>query len=260
MSTRVITSEVRASYVNLFQQSKFGKFGVALLVNKNDAALVQQLSEAYQEAVQEGANVYGGKIPAQPKVPWYDGDSGEHGEEAIGHHVIRTTSVNRPSTIALNPDGQTAHEVIDPNEVYSGCWIKADITFKAYNNEGVKGVAIYVNNVLKVRDDTRFGGGPEDAAVAFGITKKDIASTASGFPVPGQNAQVVSGVVPGAVQAAPGVPLAPPPTVQQQIAPWDAQAAPAAPVVAPARAVPAAPAMPAAPGIPGAPAQPNLPF
>lgn len=45
-------------------------------------------------------------------------------------------------------------------DLYGGCWVRAQILVKAYENGANKGIALYLNEVMKVRDDEKFGGMP----------------------------------------------------------------------------------------------------
>lgn len=49
-------------------------------------------------------------------------------------------------------------EIIDPNEIYAGCWARASITAYAYDTKGNRGVAFTLNNIQKIKDDTAFSG------------------------------------------------------------------------------------------------------
>jgi hypothetical protein len=48
--------------------------------------------------------------------------------------------------------------ILDPDEVYSGCYGRASLTFYAYNQQGSKGIACGLNNLQKLEDGERLGG------------------------------------------------------------------------------------------------------
>ena len=48
--------------------------------------------------------------------------------------------------------------IIDPEEVYSGVYGRASISFYAYNTNGNKGIACWLNNLQKLRDGEPLGG------------------------------------------------------------------------------------------------------
>ena len=50
------------------------------------------------------------------------------------------------------------NDIIDPNEVYSGCYGRASINFYAFNSNGNKGIACGLNNIQKLLDGEPLGG------------------------------------------------------------------------------------------------------
>ena len=59
------------------------------------------------------------------------------------------------------------NEILDPDEVYSGCYGRASITFYPYNNSS-NGIAAALNNVQKLADGDRLGGARATAEEDFG--------------------------------------------------------------------------------------------
>ena len=154
----ITTGKVRASYVNIFQPraSQNGgelKYSVTLLIPKNDIATINNIYAEIEKAKQEGAQkVFGGNIPPMCKTPLYDGDgvrpSGEYfGEECKGCLVMTASAKMQPSIVGLD-----MQNIINPAEVYSGCYIRANINFFAYNTNGNKGIGCGLNAVQKIED------------------------------------------------------------------------------------------------------------
>lgn len=154
----ITTGKVRASYVNVFQPKvpKNGgepKYTLTLLIPKTDTATLNSIYAEIEKAKLEGAQkVFNGAVPPMCKTTLYDGDgyqpSGEaFGEECRGHMVLRTSSTARPLTVGLD-----MQEILNPADVYSGCYVRANINFYAYNNEGNKGIACGLNAVQKIGD------------------------------------------------------------------------------------------------------------
>ena len=154
----ITTGVVRASYVNIFQPraSQNGgdpKYSVTLLIPKNDTATINGIYAEIEKAKQEGAQrVFGGSIPPMCKTPIYDGDgvrpSGEpFGEECRGCLVMTASAKQQPVIVDLN-----LQNIINPADVYSGCYIKANISFFAYNTNGNKGIGCGLNCVQKHED------------------------------------------------------------------------------------------------------------
>lgn len=175
--TRVITGEVRLSYVNLLKprESQFGgepKYSVTLLIPKNDFATKQRIDAAIEAAKMQGkANKWGGVMPPVVPTPIHDGDGVKSdgtsfGEECRGHWVISaSSSVDQPPKIVdinLNP-------ILDPTEVYSGMYARVAINLAPYASMGKKGVGCYLStNVQKTRDGEPLGGSAPAAADDFG--------------------------------------------------------------------------------------------
>ena len=171
MSTKVITGKVRFSYVNIFNSRAFkagqdAKYSVCLLIPKEDKATIKKINAAIEEAVQEGiASKWGGKKPANLKLPLRDGDD-ERADEAPeyeGMYFLNANSTQKPGIV-----DKDLNEILDPDEVYSGCWGRASINFYAFSVNGNKGVGVGLNNIQKLKDDTRLGAARPSAESDFG--------------------------------------------------------------------------------------------
>jgi hypothetical protein len=163
MSTKVVTGKVRFSFCNIFEprESQGGgdaKYSVTLLIPKTDTATLNKIKEAMAEAREKfcqrnGANA----LPAKPNHTLHDGDgqrpSGDDfGPECKGCYVITVSSKQKPIIVDkdLNP-------VIDPAEVYSGCYGRASINFYGYSTAGKKGISAGLLSVQKLSDGEPFG-------------------------------------------------------------------------------------------------------
>lgn len=189
----VTTGKVRASFVHIFQPRKQddgeAKYSVTLLIPKTDAVTLNAIYAEIERAKQDGAQrVFGGTIPPGCRIPIYDGDgvrptSGEpFGEECRGCMVITASAKIQPSIVGLDMQA-----IINPADVYSGCYIRANINFYAYSQKGNKGVGCGLNAVQKIEE-----GEPLTARVsaeeAFGGTN---AYAGAGYApgVPGVDSQ-----------------------------------------------------------------------
>lgn len=171
MATKVVTNKVRFSYVNIFRSRSFSdgqdaKYSICLLIPKEDTVTVKKLKAAIDEAVQEGiASKWGGKKPANLKLPLRDGDE-ERAEEAPeyeGMYFLNANSTQKPGIV-----DKDLNEILDPDEVYSGCWGRASINFFPFNSNGNKGVGVGLNNIQKLKDGDRLGGARAKAEDDFG--------------------------------------------------------------------------------------------
>ena len=167
-STRVVTGKVRFSFVNVFEARAFGenteeKYSVMLMIPKTDTATLSRIKAAIDAAAQKGLQTkFGGKMPTVLKTTLKDADkdTNQDGDvlstiwpETAGHYVINVSSKNKPQVVdaGLNP-------IIDPCELYSGCYGRASINFFAYNNSGNKGISAGLNNIQKLEDGEPLGG------------------------------------------------------------------------------------------------------
>lgn len=155
----ITTGKVRLSFVNIFkpktQLNGDSKYSVTMIIPKSDIETLNNINKAMETAIQEGiSKTFNGTKPPIIKKPLYDGDglrpNGEpFGAECKGCMVITaTTGIEYPPVIVdLN-----RQPIIDPTTVYSGCYGRVNISFKAYNVNGSKGVGCYLRGVQKIED------------------------------------------------------------------------------------------------------------
>ena len=60
------------------------------------------------------------------------------------------------------------NEILDPDEVYSGCWGRASLNFYPFDSNGNKGIGAGLNNIQKVKDGERLGPARASAEDDFG--------------------------------------------------------------------------------------------
>lgn len=198
----ITTGKVRASYAHVFQPhaapgSSDAKYSVTLLIPKTDTITLNSIYREIEFAKQAGIQkTFGGVLPPVIKVPIYDGDgtrpNGEpFGEECRGHMVLRASSREQPSVVDLN-----VQPILNPAELYSGCYIRASINFFAYNQSGNRGIGCGLDAVQKIEDGEPLTS-RVTAAEAFGGSNAYTGSVAtvgagarttvypSGYPQPG---------------------------------------------------------------------------
>lgn len=86
--------------------------------------------------------------------PLRDGEQKEHLEGfGAGHLFMKAKSKRRPGVI-------TAAKVAidDPEAIYSGCYVRFNVTPFAYDKGGGKGISVALNSVMFVRDGDRLDG------------------------------------------------------------------------------------------------------
>ena len=162
--TGVRLGEVRFSYTAVFQPKKNddgtpSKYGVCIIIPKEDTETVNLVKEAIDAAKQRGKmEKWGGKIPANVKSCLRDGDTDREDDEAFaGCYFLNASSRNKPGVKVLE-DGVVS-DALDEEDFYSGCYGAVTLDFFPYESSGNKGVGAGLNNVIKTRDGERLSGG-----------------------------------------------------------------------------------------------------
>ena len=78
-------------------------------------------------------------------------------------YFLNANSTKKPGIV-----DKDLNEILDPEEVYSGCWGRASINFYAFNTNGNRGVGVGLNNIQKIKDDEALGGVRASAETDFG--------------------------------------------------------------------------------------------
>jgi len=166
-ATKVITGKVRLSYASVFVATSVeggeAKYSTAILIPKSDKETLRKIKAAVDAAKEQGKGKWGGKIPANCKMPLRDGDAEKPDDENyVGHFFLNASSNNKPGIakpIGKDAEGKTKlQEITDTTEVYSGCYAKVSINFYPFDVKGNKGVAAGLNNIVKVQDGEFLGG------------------------------------------------------------------------------------------------------
>lgn len=171
MATKVVTGLVRLSYVNIFKSRSFSegqdaKYSVCVLIPKDDKKTLKAIRAAIEEATEEGVNSkWGGKKPKNLKTPLHDGDDerADEAEEYENMYFLNATSNQKPGIV-----DKDLNEILDPDEVYSGCWGRVSINFYPFDAKGNRGIAAGLNNVQKMKDGERLGAARASAEDDFG--------------------------------------------------------------------------------------------
>lgn len=162
MSDLIKTGKVRFSFCNVFTPRTIdegaSKYSVTMLIQKSDVETLQRIKNGMTKTLQEATqSLFGGTVPAVPKIPLYDGDGlrpcGEpFGDECKGCYVITAGSIQKPEIV-----DKDLQEIMSASEFYSGCYGRATIRFFAYNKNGNKGVGCGLGNIQKLEDGQPLG-------------------------------------------------------------------------------------------------------
>lgn len=155
-NTKVIVP-CRFSYAHIFEPDSINgsepKYSVSCIIDKSDTETIAKIKKAVETAKEEGKGKWGGKIPANLKLPLRDGDIDRPDDEAYaGSYFLNANSRQAPQVV-----DNRVQPILDQSEVYSGCYGRVSVTFYAYNSNGNKGVAAGLGNVQKLRDGEPLG-------------------------------------------------------------------------------------------------------
>lgn len=221
--TKVLTGEVRLSYVNLItpraqNQGDTPKYSVQLLIPKSDTATVQDILQSIEAAAVSAVNEkWGGVRPAIDfKSILHDGDGTKpdagtpYAPECKGHWVLSATSERKPDVVHVS----NINAPLAPNDIYSGMYARVTINFYGYKNRKI-GVGCGLGNVLKTRDGEPLSGGASAASDFAGIGQAADTYGAATPAVPVTPPAAAPGY---GAPAGYGYPMAPAPTPVQQTA------------------------------------------
>ena len=161
--TKVVTSETRLSYANLWEPKSINggapKYSVSIIIPKSDTSTVAKVKAAIEAAYREGeAKLKGsGKtVPALStlKTPLRDGDLERPDDDAYADsYFINANSATAPGIV-----DKSCEPILDRSEIYSGVYARASINFYSFNSNGNRGIACGLNNIQKLRDGQPLGG------------------------------------------------------------------------------------------------------
>ena len=159
------TGLVRLSYAHLFKpyapaSGGEAKYSAALLIPKKDKKTLDRLQKALEEVKAAPYNTKrwadrNGKI-GNIDLPLRDGDVDKAGDPVYKgmYYMNAKANEDRPPKVV----DRDRVEITDPDEVYSGCWAQAVVTFFGYNANGHKGIGVGLAAIRKMTDGDRLGG------------------------------------------------------------------------------------------------------
>lgn len=173
---KIVTGKVRFSFVHIMEPSSMTeggmkKYNVSLIVQKSDSVTCAKINKAIDSLKEEAREKYKGKKNLQdglPKgfwVPFRDGDEEKPDSESYEDAMfLSAKSKKRPGVVDADLE-----PMLDLNDLYSGCYGRASISFFLYDVDLSKGIGVGLNNLQKLEDgDPLKGGGGSSAADDFG--------------------------------------------------------------------------------------------
>jgi len=175
--TKVVTPRdelVRFSYAHVFEPTSMEeggqlKYSVSILIPKENKKTLKLIEAASEAAKIAGKPLWKGKIPTAFKHELLrDGDEERPDDDVYaGTYFINAKCNNKPTII-----DEKGVKLTTDDEFYSGCY--GCVSFNIYPYaKGSNGIAAGLNNILKLKDGTRLGGG-SNAYDDFGIEHDDL--------------------------------------------------------------------------------------
>lgn len=155
--TKVIVP-CRFSYLHCWEPNSVNggdpKYSVSAIIPKSDTDTIDKLKKAIEQAKKDTVSKWGGKVPANLKLPLRDGDIDRPEDEAYADsYFFNANSRQAPQVVDKN-----VQPIIEQSEVYSGCYGRISVNFYGFNNNGNRGIAAGLGNIQKLRDGESLGG------------------------------------------------------------------------------------------------------
>lgn len=160
---KVVLCSHRVSYVHIKEPSAVEEgstplYSVVFLIPKDspDVDRIKAVIKAVYDANKD--SMFGGRPLTSPKLwnPLRDGDEvleeRPERKEYEGVYYLKASSRKQPK--AFDRDKQ---EILDLDEVYSGCYCRGVLVCAPFNNKSA-GFKFYLNSVMKTGEGERLGG------------------------------------------------------------------------------------------------------
>ena len=149
--TKVIVP-CRFSYLHCWEPNAVNdgdpKYSVSAIIPKSDTETIGKIKRAIEQAKKDSVSKWGGKIPANLKLPLRDGDIDRPEDEAYADsYFFNANSKQAPQVVDKN-----VQPILDQSEVYSGCYGRISVNFYGFSTNGNKGIAVGLGNIQKLRD------------------------------------------------------------------------------------------------------------
>lgn len=159
LKTGLTTGKVRFSYLQVLEpKAVMGgdpKYSASLIIPKSDKKTIKAIEKCIENAKIIGKiSKFGGKIPKNLKISFHDGDEDREDDEAYEDSMyVSANSKTQPGIV-----DKDLNAILDPDEIYSGCYGRANINFYAFDFNGNKGIACGLQHIQKLKDGEKLGG------------------------------------------------------------------------------------------------------
>ena len=141
--TKVITGKCLLSYVfvNKPKAAVAGgeeKYSLSAIIPKSDTASLEKIETAIEKATKEGIARFGSKFgkTSSFRIPLRDGDVDKPDDAAYkDSYFLNVNSKTKPGLV-----DKDVNPILDPTEIYSGCFGRVSITAFPYSVNGSPGI------------------------------------------------------------------------------------------------------------------------
>ena len=135
--TKVIVP-CRFSYLHCWEPNAVSdgdpKYSVSAIIPKSDTETIEKIKRAIEQAKKDSVSKWGGKVPANLKLPLRDGDIDRPEDEAYADsYFFNANSKQAPQVVDKN-----VQPILDQSEVYSGCYGRISVNFYGFSTNGNK--------------------------------------------------------------------------------------------------------------------------
>ena len=172
-ATKVVVP-CRISFANIWEARSINggdeKYSVSLLIPKDDKKTLAAIDKAIAAAKEAAkSKKWGGKIPANLKLPMHDGDIDRPDDENYSEHMFfNATSKDAPQIVDRH-----VQPILDPMECGSGDYCNVSVNFYGFAASGNRGVAAGLQNIQLVRHGERLAGRPSASSDFESIEGED---------------------------------------------------------------------------------------
>lgn len=160
MVYKISTGKVRLSYAQVWepkeQQNGLIQYSCALLIKKSDKKTIAKINSTLKAmlADKDVINKLDGKIKGA-NMPLLDGDVNKPEDPVYAdcYYINAKAYEGNPPKIL----DRNKNEIMDKDEVYSGCYCQAVIQFKPYNNNS-RGIRTELLALRKLADGDKLSG------------------------------------------------------------------------------------------------------
>lgn len=162
---KISLKNVRLAFPELFVAKQFQskgdfKYSATFLIPKTNKTLISQIEEAIKTVATEKWGAKADKIlerarPIPNNFNFRDGDERDDYEGFEGCMYLRASNKSRPLVIDVDKSPLAEQD----GRPYSGCFVNANVSFFAYDNEFGKGISASLGGVQFFKDGDAFTGG-----------------------------------------------------------------------------------------------------